>query len=135
MFEFVHIQVRTLVKYHPLMWLKLKMTSRLFSWRLTDQTFAEMLPYLNDSLQLTDPHLSVHDLAFKGDIDSLWLLLLQGLSTRQRCPFNNATLLQKGVHSGSLHLIQMLLIKGANANVKGAYGYTALHECAYVGIV
>lgn len=125
--------VRSLVKFHPLMWLKLKMTSRLFSWRLEDSSFAGMLPYLNEELGLTDPHLSVHDLAAKGDLDSIWLLLLQGLSVRQRCPFNNATLLQKAIHSGKIPLIMMLLIKGANSNVKGAYGYTALHECAYVG--
>lgn len=125
--------VRCLVKFHPLMWLKLKMTSRLFAWRLEDSAFADMLPYINEELRLTDPNLSVHDLAYKGDIDSLWLLLLQGLSTRQRCPFNNATLLQKAIHSGNVQLIQMLLIKGANPNVKGAYGYTALHECSYVG--
>lgn len=125
--------VRCLVKFHPLMWLKLKMTSRLFAWRLEDSAFAKMLPYINEELRLTDPNLSVHDLAYKGDIDSLWLLLLQGLSTRQRCPINNATLLQKAIHSGNHHLIQMLLIKGSNPNVKGAYGYTALHECSYVG--
>lgn len=109
------------------------MTSRLFSWRLEDSAFADMLPYLNEELGLTDPQLSVHDLAYRGDIDSIWLLLLQGLSTRQRCPFNNATLLQKAIHSGNVQLIMMLLIKGANSNVKGAYGYTTLHECAYVG--
>ncbi len=30
-------------------------------------------------------------------------------------------------------LVQMVLEKGANVNIKGAFGYTALHECSYLG--
>ena len=47
--------------------------------------------------------------------------------------YSQATLIQKAVHSRSIPLIWHLLLKGAQPNVKGAYGYTALHECCYMG--
>ncbi|CAD7976541.1 unnamed protein product [Amoebophrya sp. A25] len=125
--------IKCIVKYHPLIWLKLKMCSRLFAWRLPDDIFTEMLSDLNNDLGLTSGELNVHEVAQSGCIDSMWLLTIQGLSVRQKCPFSGATLLQKSIHSGNMNLIQMLLIKNANPNVKGAYGYTALHECSYVG--
>ena len=50
-----------------------------------------------------------------------------------RDSYSGATLIQKAVHSRSYPMSWFLLMKGAGPNVKGAYGYTALHECAYAG--
>ncbi|CAD7940379.1 unnamed protein product [Amoebophrya sp. A120] len=123
--------VQCITKFHPLMWLKLKMCSRILGWRLPDDMFSSMLPYLNDQLGIGRPDLNIHEVAEVGDVDSLWLMVLQGVSVRMKCPYTQATLLQKAVHSGNPNLVHMLLAKNASPNVKGTYGYTALHECAY----
>ena len=64
--------------------------------------------------------------------DVIDIVINPGYSLRQRDE-ENATLLQKAVHGGTKSLVTLLLEKGANVNVKGAYGYTALHECCYLG--
>eukprot|EP00392_Amoebophrya_sp_AT5.2_P004650 g4658.t1 len=106
--------IQCLTKFHPLMWLKLKMCSRIMQWRLLDEQFSAMLPYLNEELGLTRPDLNLHELAEQGDVDSIWLLVLQGngVPVRQKCQYTQATLLQKSIHSKNLSLIHMLLFKG-----------------------
>ncbi len=50
--------LRTIIKFCPYIWVKLKMTNRLFIWRLTDDKFAETVQWLNHELAITqcNPH-------------------------------------------------------------------------------
>lgn len=50
--------LRCIMKFCPYIWVKLKMTNRLFIWRLDEARFAETIQWLNHELNLTqcNPH-------------------------------------------------------------------------------
>lgn len=119
------------LEYSPLAWLKLRRSSKLYQWRLSEEKFEEYIEILNEKLDLVKRE--PHDIATAGAVDLLWLLIYQGFSVKVR-DNEGATLLQKAVHSENLPTVMLLLTKGASVNAKGAYGYTPLHECSYLGL-
>eukprot|EP00397_Hematodinium_sp_SG-2012_P017769 GEMP01018180.1.p1 GENE.GEMP01018180.1~~GEMP01018180.1.p1 ORF type:complete len:327 (+),score=62.58 GEMP01018180.1:118-1098(+) len=123
--------LHAILEFFPLAWLKLRLCSKLYQWRLSEEKFDEYIETLNGKLNLhkTEPH----DIAAAGCVDLLWLLIYQGFSVKVR-DNEGATLLQKAVHSESVPTVMLLLSKGASVNAKGAYGYTPLHECSYLGL-
>ena len=51
--------LKTIMKFCPYIWVKLKMTNRLFIWRLDENRFADTIQWLNAELNLTscNPHM------------------------------------------------------------------------------
>lgn len=119
-----------LCHFAPSAWLKLKRTSRLFTWRLDDVKMQQMQQTLIEEFHLV--FVDAHEVCERGDVESLWLLLTAGVSVKLR-DSEGATLLQKATHTGLLPILQLILERGGAVNAKGAYGYTPLHEVAYLG--
>ncbi|CAE8690705.1 unnamed protein product, partial [Polarella glacialis] len=119
-----------LCRLSPAAWLKLRRTSRLFTWRLDDTKLHALQLQLVDELSLV--YVDLHDVCIRGDAECVWILLSQGMSVKMR-DAEGATLMQKATHSGKTTILKLLVEKGGNLNAKGSYGYTPLHEACYIG--
>lgn len=132
--------LKTLMTFYPTIWPKMRMLSKLFSWRLTDAKLHEMCLYLNEKFNIV--HQNPFELCSYGFADIIYILItLQGALSPWAKDGLEHTLLQRAVHSNKKEMVHLLLEKACvpgqpvPVNVKGAYGYTPLHECAYLGNV
>ncbi|CAE7699832.1 ANKRD50, partial [Symbiodinium pilosum] len=115
----------------PSAWPKLRKASKIYMWRLDELKLHTTQQALIEELNLVFADL--FDLCERGDAESVWILLSQGMSVKQRDP-EGATLLQKATHSGSTTILKLIVEKGGILNAKGSYGYTPLHEACYLGV-
>jgi ankyrin repeat protein len=76
---------------------------------------------------------AIFDAAWKGDLNTVMVLLPQHADLEAADPRNGATLLMAAASSGSNELVKFLVSKGANVKAKGGSGETALHYAAWNG--
>jgi ankyrin repeat protein len=112
----------------PSLSIRLSRCSRIYAEFFSEELLSGILPYVAEALDVQNAN--PFELAFHGDLERLWLMLVLGLDIRVRDE-EGGTLLQRAVHGGEISVLRLLIERHLAVNGRGANGYTPLHEVAY----